>query len=530
MCPPRTFPLLRCLLPAALLFCGLWIAVASAAERSARFRAAMESIQAGDLAEHVGRLADDTMEGREGGTRGGRAAANYLAGQFGKFGLRPAGAAGTAAPQDGGFFQSFAPNLRNVLAMREGSDPKLKEQVVVVGAHYDHVGRGNTHNSRGPVGAIHPGADDNASGTSALLELAQAFALLPEAPRRSILFVAFDGEEQGLLGSKHFAAHPTVPLSRVAAMLNIDMVGRLRNDKLSVFGSRTGFGLRRAVCQQNDESGLKLDFSWELSDEADHYPFFARNIPVLMFHTGLHDEYHTPRDTAKLIDTAGETRVARLAFALLYDLAQRDAVPPVRKAAAKETEDSRKRVEAAAPPRLPNRFGVTAEAGEPSDDGVRVTRILASSPAERAKLQVGDRIVRFDGREIRTLDDLLGAVRAAESPTLAVVRRGDQPEPLEIAVRLDGPPLKTGVTWRTDDAEPGVVIVTQVVPGSPAAAAGIRPGDRICQVAGTDFRDGADFSRKVATPADLLELTVERSGQVRRVELQIRPAVLPKAA
>lgn len=523
MRPARTSPpLLRRLLPVVLVVCGLWAVVAPAAERSARFRAAMESIQADDLGRHIGSLASDKMEGREAGTRGGRAAANYLAEQFKSLGLRGAGV-------DGGYFQPFAPNFRNVLAMLDGSDPKLKEQVIVVGAHYDHVGYGNSHNSRGPVGYIHPGADDNASGTSALLELAHAFTLMPELPRRSILLIAFDGEEKGLLGSKHFAAHPTVPLSRIAAMLNIDMIGRLRNDKLSVFGSRTGFGLHRVVCEQNDEFGLKLEFTWELSDEADHYPFFARNIPVLMFHTGLHDEYHTPRDTAKLIDAAGEARVTRLAFALLYDLAQRDAVPSIRKAAAKETEDSRKRA-AAAPSRLPNRLGVAWQPGPASDEGVRLTRILPGSPAERAKLQAGDRIVRFDGREIHAIDDLLGAVRGADSPALAVVRRGDQPDPLEVPVAIDGPPLKLGIAWRTDDAEPGTIIVTQVVPGSPAAAVGVRAGDRIYQVAGRDFRNEAHFVELVANPADLLELTIERDGQVRRVELQLRPTALRKAA
>jgi hypothetical protein len=517
-------------LPATLLLCGLWIAVAPAAERSARFRAAMESIQADDLGEHVGRLADNKMEGREGGTRGGRAAANYVADEFGKLGLRPAGAAGTAAPQDGGYFQPFAPNFRNVLAMLDGSDAQWKTQVIVVGAHYDHVGRGNSENSRGPVGYIHPGADDNASGTAALLALARAFAALPEPPRRSILFIAFDGEEKGLFGSKHFAAHPTVPLSRIVAMVNIDMIGRLRNDRLMVYGTRTGFGLRRVVCEQNDEFGLKLDFTWELNDEADHYPFFARNVPVLMFHTGLHDEYHTPRDTAKTIDTAGETRVVRLAFALLHDLAQREAVPAVRKAAARETEESRRRIEAAAPLRLPNRLGVAAESGEPSDDGVRVTRVIAGSSAQRANLRAGDRIVRFDDREVRTLDDLLAAVRAADSPTLAVVRRGEQPEPMEIKVALDGPPLKTGLVWRTDDAEPGVVTVSQVVPGSPAAAAGVRAGDRVYQVDGQDFRNAAHFAELVAAPGDLLELTIERRGQVRRIELHFRPTASRKAA
>ena len=145
------------------------ISVLLAAEKNSSFHAALESIQSGELGVYVGALADDAMEGREAGTRGGLAAAEYLAEQYQKLHLRGAG-------DDAKFLQSFAPNFRNVLAFFEGSDPKLRDQVIVVSAHYDHVGYGNHGTSRGPSGYIHPGADDNASGTSAVLELAKAFS------------------------------------------------------------------------------------------------------------------------------------------------------------------------------------------------------------------------------------------------------------------------------------------------------------------------------------------------------------------
>ncbi len=195
--------------------------------------------------------------------RGGRAAGDYLAEQYAR--LHVPGAAA-----DGGYFQPFAPNFRNVLAILQGSDPQLRDQVIVVGAHYDHIGYGGHGLSLGPYGYIHPGADDNASGTSAVLELAKAFTILSSPPKRSILFAAWDAEEKGLLGSKHWVAHPTVPLEHVAAALNLDMIGRLRDEHLIVFGVRSGYGWRRLISGQNDDSGLRLDFSWSLKPNADY--------------------------------------------------------------------------------------------------------------------------------------------------------------------------------------------------------------------------------------------------------------------
>src|SRR5581483_3518130 len=138
--------------------------------------------------------------------RGGHAAAVYLAQQFEKYKL-----AGGASPTS--YFQVFSNQYRNLLGLLEGSDPTLREQVIVVSAHYDHVGYGNSQNSYGPIGFIHNGADDNASGDAGLLELVEAFTKLEQRPKRTILFAMWDGEEGGLLGSKHWVANPTLPLS-----------------------------------------------------------------------------------------------------------------------------------------------------------------------------------------------------------------------------------------------------------------------------------------------------------------------------
>jgi hypothetical protein len=499
--------------PIAAVCLFLAAATAPAVDRSASsYQAALDSITTPDLARHVDYLADDALEGREAGSRGGRAAADYLAGEFSRLKLRPAGG-------DGRFFQPFGAGLRNVLGIVPGSDPDLADQYVVVAAHYDHVGYGNSRTSRGPVGYVHNGADDNASGTSTLLELAEALGMLPVAPRRSVLLAAFDGEEKGLLGARHWAAHPTAPIEDVTAMINLDMVGRLRNDRLIVLGWRSGCGLRRLVAAQNDGPALRLDFAWRLEDHADHWPLFDKGIPVLMFHTGLHDQYHRPSDDAELIDHAGMRRVARLVFGVICELGDRDEPVAFRSEAGREDESTRaERILASG--RLPERLGVTWQPEPPSDRGALLVLVSPDSAAERAGMRPGDRIVELAGRAIRSGDDLAGAVRTAASPAKAVVRRPGDQEPLRFDVELPGSPLRLGLAWRTDDAEPGTIIVTQVVPGTAAAGAGLAAGDRIYRVGGREFADDRQFAELAGSLPAPVELVVERDGRLRTVEVE----------
>ena len=214
--------------------CSCWTVPSQAIEKSSSYLAALESISTEDLRQHVDYLAGNALEGREAGTPGSRKAADYLQARLDHLKIRAAG-------EDGGFLQPFSPNFRNVLGLLEGSDPVLKNQVIIVSAHYDHVGYGTRENSQGPIGQIHNGADDNASGTSALLELSEAFDRLPQPPKRSILFACWDAEEMEMLGSIHWADHPTIPLDLVVAVVNMDMIGRLRDNRLTVYGSRTAY-------------------------------------------------------------------------------------------------------------------------------------------------------------------------------------------------------------------------------------------------------------------------------------------------
>jgi hypothetical protein len=489
---------------------------ASAADKNAAYRSALESITSSDLSGYVDRLADAKMEGREAGTRGGRAAGDYLAEQFAKVNLRAAGSGG-------GFEQPFPPNYRNILGMIPGGDPQLKDQVIVVCAHYDHVGYGNRGNSYGPYGRVHPGADDNASGTSALMELAKAFGNLPDPPKRSILVAAFDAEEKGLFGSKYWVSHPTAPLENIVACFDLDMIGHLRNDRLYVYGARSGCGWRRLISRQNDEPGLQLDFPWEFKPDADYYPFYERGVPVLLLHTGLHENYHRPSDTADLISGEGMSRVVRLLFGAVYELAESDERIAYRKEARRETPGTEKFI--ASQIALPaSRLGVTMDAKPAAEGGVTLLRVTVNSAAGKAGLKPGDRILSCAGRDIHADDDLIGAITTAENPLKISLKRKDEDKTTEISLDLPGKPLRLGITWRVDEAEPGTIILTHVVPGTPAARAGLQAGDRIYQVAGRDFADENAFVEILKTQTDPLELLVDRDGKLRIVILQFRQA------
>lgn len=495
---------------AVLVLC-LWTGSVAAVEKSSSFRAALESITATDLQGHVDYLADESRQGREAGTQGGYDAGNYLAAQLERLKIRSAGT-------DGGYFQVFMPNFRNVIGVIEGRDPQLKQQVIVLGAHYDHIGLGTPRNSRGAAGHIHPGADDNASGTSGLLKIAQAFRMLDQPTKRTVLFAFFDAEEKEMLGSKHWLAYPTVPRDQVVMMFNLDMIGRVRDDRVVVFGSRTGQGLRRLVSLQNDAFGLKLDFSWQLQATADHYPFFQAGIPELMFHTDVHDDYHRPGDVARLINSAGMQRVARLAFAVAYEIAEQDRVPEFRAAARHESNEVQRQFLQPQTP-LPDRLGAGWDTHVAPGQGVRLSWVNVGSAAARAGLQAGDHILRFAGQNIASADDLIGAITGAASPATVVAHRPGNGQTLQVMVPLDGAPLRLGIAWRVDDAEPGAVVLTRVVPGSPAARAGLTVGDRIYQIDGQDFADDNQFGQKARMLPSPIKILVERDGRLHMVEI-----------
>ncbi|MBI2823803.1 MAG: M20/M25/M40 family metallo-hydrolase [Planctomycetia bacterium] len=500
---------------AAFVFLSLCSPLAQAADNAA-LRAAADTITAGELHHHVAALADDAFEGRESGSRGGRAAGGYLQLEFKKFGLAPAGDKGT-------YFQLFDPSSRNVLGILEGSDPALRDQVVLLSAHYDHVGYGNARNSYGPTGHIHNGADDNASGVATLLEVADACCRLEPRPKRSILFALWDGEEKGLLGSKHWLSRPTVRLGQVRIMVNMDMVGRLRNNKLEITGARTAAGLRKLASRPNGDEPMLLDFTWEMKDNSDHHPFYARGVPILMAHTGLHSDYHRPSDDVEKLNIDGMRRVARYVFGLVTELADEPELPRFRDAGRRESQWTQQSVERPMEP-LPSRLGLNWDPHDVSAPGLRVIRVTAGAPAAQAGLKVGDRLLSFAGQELSAGTDLAGMVASAESPAKAVVQRVGAEQSQELSIALRGQPAKLGIAWREDDAEPGSVKLIRVVPASPAARAGLRVLDRVLAVNGQEFADGPALQQLLNATTMPYELLIERGGHLEAVTVGAKPA------
>jgi hypothetical protein len=526
---------------------ALMVAAPSSRAES-RYTAARASILASQLQQHVAVLADDIYEGRLAGSRGGRAAGNYILDQIDHYELTPAGLNGT-------FFQPYSNGYRNILAMRAGTDPALADEIVLVSAHYDHVGYGSDQTSYGPTGYIHNGADDNASGVSALLETIEAFHIGNVQTRRGILFTFWDGEELGLVGSKHWVAHPTVPLESVRLMVNIDMVGWLRDGRLEICGTRSGYGSRQLLC--GVERPLWLDFSWQMESNSDHWTFFQRQIPVALIHTGLHNHYHRPTDDVERINVEGLQDISRYMFEMLVKVANADRLPTFRAAARYENADARRQQERptpSPPPRIGIRWQLPPAANSSSgggantlvpieNQGIIVTHVVPGSPAAEAGIRTGDNLVALDGVPTIPIEKFQQTLLSAERPLVFSVVRNDRgtirndpvdaatdaslpdAEPLALTVQPAGPPIRIGISWRADAAEPQSVYLTHVVPGSAAGAAGLKVYDRIYEVDGQRFADKDDFGLRLHNAvnggAAEISLLVESYGRLRPVTLQI---------
>jgi hypothetical protein len=259
-------------------------------------------------------FASGTLEGRGISTPGVDLAARHIRAEFQRLGLK-------SGTPDGSYFQPFeygrtskmaGITLHNMIGVLEGQGPTAHE-TIVVGAHYDHLGHGEVA-SMAPAalrGRIHPGADDNASGTSAMLELARRFAGRSSPPRRRMVFIAFCAEENGRVGSRHYASkEPIVPIKDTVAMINFDMVGRLRNDELGIAGNESAGEFRDLLAAADAKSPVKLVLGGpEYPNDSDHASFSAVGVPILYLCTGSHEDRHTPGDTADKINFEGLGKV-----------------------------------------------------------------------------------------------------------------------------------------------------------------------------------------------------------------------------
>ncbi len=373
-------------------------------------------------------LADDSLGGRLAGSQGERCAGAYIASEFKRMGLKPAG-------DPGSYFQSLPlatvlnPHFkggtgRNVVGLLAGKDSGAP--VIVIGAHYDHLGLGGPMSgSLAPddVGVVHHGADDNASGVAALLRVAQRLTSSAR-PRASVLFVAFTGEEEGLLGSNYFASHPPIPLTRMRAMLNMDMVGRLGTGKLLVYG--TGTAREWPAILATEDAGKDSLALSEIGDgygASDQTSFYERDVPVLHFFTNVHADYHKPSDTWDKLDYVGIDRVAMLVARVAADVAGRNSGLTLVRGAGKPAK-----ADSAVTPGYGAYLGTVPDF-TPVEKGVRISGVRAGSPAEKAGLKPGDIIVAFDDQEIKDLyamTDGLRARKAGDSVRITVLRDGQK--------------------------------------------------------------------------------------------------------
>ena len=305
--------------------------------------------------------------------------------------------------------------------------PGTTDEYVVIGAHYDHLGLGEQF-SMAPslAGTIHPGADDNASGTAGVIELARWFSTQPKQ-KRGILFLTFAGEELGLLGSSYYVNHPLLPGDKDVAMINMDMIGRVRDGKLFIGGVGTGTTLRKLLEEVTPKYGLRIDYSEAGYGSSDHTSFTTKQVPVLFFFSGLHADYHKPSDTWDKIDAPDAAKVLQLVAEVGEDLREAPDRPLFVRVKEPEGAGEVAGSDSGHSGYGPD-FGSIPDFGE-GTKGVKFADIREGSPAAKAGLKAGDVLVEFDSKPIQNLYDFTYALRAkkpGDEVTVKVMRGSDQ--------------------------------------------------------------------------------------------------------
>lgn len=401
----------------------------------------------------------------------------------------------------------------NICGYIEGGDPYLKERYIVVGAHYDHLGRRGNR--------IYYGADDNASGTTAVLAVANAFSTLNSPPKRSVIFVTFTGEEIGFVGSRFFVEHPPVPLENIDAMVNIDMVGRAKGEEKPRVGFSGGSMIRvfEKACK---EAAEKANVNAKLTDSppgpySDHYPFQKNGIPSIFIHTGLHKDYHKPTDTADKINYKGLTAIAKATFHLTHLLADYDGV--IR-------------------PWIEGRPAIGIFVAK-DKEGVRVMRLLKDGAAAKAGVKEGDILLQVDGKTIEdeeALDKTLRRIEKDRDRIEVRVKRNDEELELSLTVPSKLPesrPILAELFRKRssrillgvylDETEEGLKI-TEVVTKSNAERIGLKENDIIIEVDDVEVKSRYQLRMIMMRKKrnDKIKIKIKRNGKEQSLEGVLR--------
>ncbi len=309
---------------------------------------------------------------------------------------------------------------KNVIGLLKSNNKSYSDQYVVIGAHYDHLGYGNVGSLyRGKEKLIHNGADDNASGIAGTLELAEKFASVKNQLKRSIIFIAFAGEELGLLGSSYFANHSLVGTNKIISMINLDMVGRLKEDtSLIVYGAGTSSIWKNLLEKNNSKYNFNLTLKDDGYGPSDHSSFYAKDIPVLFFFTGTHSDYHRPSDDADKINSKGEEKILNYVYNIVTTIDTNSLKPDYINVPRKSEGRMAFKVYVGT---IPDYSG--------QDKGLKITGVSEGSPAQKAGLKGGDIIVNFGGKKIENIYDYtyaLGDFTPGEIVDVIVNRKGKE--------------------------------------------------------------------------------------------------------
>lgn len=339
----------------------------------------------------------------------------------------------------------------NVVGVIEGRDKVLKNEAIIIGAHYDHLGRAGDGSLAVNSKEIHHGADDNASGVSAMLELARKFRE-EKTNKRTIIFIAFGGEEEGLLGSKYYVNNPVFPLDKTVAMINMDMVGRLKDNKLTIGGIGTASQWKdlvekakpvyRVLPNAGSKSSIPKEVTRELLNAipgnfqlqlnqdgfgpSDHSSFYGKQIPVLFFFTGTHLDYHKPTDTAEKINYQGLEKVTEFVGAIVRSIDQNQIGPTYTKAQSSGMGGGRRGFNVS--------LGTVPSYADNTNDGLLLDGVRDDSPAAKAGIKAGDKIIKMAGNDVNNISDyvfVLGEMKAGEEYEI-IVKRGAEKLTLKI--------------------------------------------------------------------------------------------------